>query len=123
MVGVFLCFKKKYLCCEKSTMNKTELTLRIKESVQLADASAQVILYGSQARGTATKNSDWDILILLNKPNVTIKDEQEFRHKLYEIELESGELISTYVYSLIDWETKLSVTPLYKNIKREGVYI
>ena len=28
----------------------------------------RLILYGSQARGTATDASDWDLLIILDKP-------------------------------------------------------
>jgi predicted nucleotidyltransferase len=85
------------------------------------DASAVAILYGSRARGNATKGSDWDILILLNKPNVSVKNEQLFRHKLYGVELAIGQPISTLVYSSYDWNTKLSVTPLYQNIQKEGI--
>ena len=103
--------------------DKNSITDKIKKTVLSIDASAQVILYGSHARGTANKESDWDILILINKPIITIKDEQLFRHQLFEIELETGETISTFVYSLTDWNARMSVTPLYNNIKREGIYL
>ena len=33
-------------------------------------SGAKVILFGSQARGDAKEDSDWDILILLNKDKV-----------------------------------------------------
>jgi len=96
---------------------------QIKRVVRDTDDSAVVILYGSRARGTATAESDWDILILLNKPKVSIKDEQLFRHKLYELELKAGAPISTFVYSMYDWNTKLSNTPLHKNVQREGLIL
>mgnify|MGYP002673241882 CR=1 FL=1 len=32
-------------------------------------ASGKAILFGSQARGTAREDSDWDILIILDKEN------------------------------------------------------
>lgn len=99
------------------------ITQKIKNSVKETDPSAQLILYGSRARGDAKDDSDWDILILLNNTNVSLQDEQKFRHKLYDIELETGQAISTFVYSKQDWETKLSVTPLYYNIKKEGIYL
>ncbi len=99
------------------------VTDKIKEVVKLSDAEAQVILYGSRARGDARKDSDWDILILLNKPNVTLKDEQELRHKLFDVELETGEAISTFVYSLNDWNGKMTITPFYKNVTSEGKYL
>ena len=30
----------------------------------------RLILYGSRARGTATDASDWDLLIILDKPRI-----------------------------------------------------
>jgi uncharacterized protein len=102
---------------------ETDFTDKIKKVVQKENPTAKIILYGSRARGNFLSESDWDILILLNKPNVTFKDEQIIRHQLYDIELETGETISTFVYALNDWNTKLSMTPLYENVKKEGIYL
>ena len=104
-------------------MESNPITDKIKQTVRAADNSAQIILYGSRARGEGKKDSDWDILILLSKPEVSLKDEQVFRHKLYNIELETGQVISTFVYSQSDWSSRMSITPLYQNIKREGIYL
>ena len=81
------------------------------------------MLYGSRARGDAKKDSDWDVLILIDKPRVTFKDEQVFRHNLYDLTLETGQSISAFVYSKKEWNTKQSITPLYQNIKKEGIYL
>lgn len=99
------------------------ITTKIKQTIKLIDANAQIILFGSRARGEAKKDSDWDILILLNKPKVTFQDEQFFRHKLFGVELETGQAISTFVYSLTDWNTKMTVTPFYQNVKEDGIYL
>jgi predicted nucleotidyltransferase len=80
-------------------------------------------LYGSRATGKARKDSDWDILILLDKPTISLKDEQAFRHNLYDVELEIGEPISTLVYSIDDWNTRLSVTPIYQAVKQKGILL
>jgi uncharacterized protein len=104
-------------------MEKELIRQKIKDIIIQENSDAKVILYGSRARGTELQESDWDILVLLNKPSVNFKDEQKIRHKLFEIELETGESISTFVYSQKDWDTRLSVTPLFKNIKREGIYL
>ena len=37
-------------------------------------SGAKVILFGPQARGDAREDSDWDILILLNKDKVELDD-------------------------------------------------
>jgi predicted nucleotidyltransferase len=103
----------------------TDTTVRkqIKEVVAETDSSAMAILFGSRARGDAKKDSDWDVLILLKKNNVSIKDEQAFRHKLYDLELKIGMPISTFVYSLNDWKNKLLYTPLHQNVDREGIIL
>jgi len=48
------------------TGNKNIL-MEIKRLVEEKDASAKIYLYGSRAKGTAKKDSDWDLLILLNR--------------------------------------------------------
>ena len=102
-------------------MIKELILEKIKKSVLSTESDAQVILFGSKARNADTSESDWDILVLLNRPHVTFKDEQRVRNGLFEVELEVEEPISTFVYSLADWNTKMSVTPPYNNVKLEGI--
>jgi predicted nucleotidyltransferase len=94
----------------------------IKSSIRSIDPKAQVIIFGSRARGDARKDSDWDILILTDDP-VSTQIERSFRNNLFDIEIETGEVFSTFVYQKQIWNTKHKVTPLYRNIKREGVRI
>ncbi len=93
----------------------------ISDRIKELDSNAEIILYGSHARGQAKMDSDWDILILLDNQEVTLKTEQKFRHHLFDIELEIGEPISVFVRSKYVWEHKYRITPLYQNIKTEGV--
>jgi predicted nucleotidyltransferase len=95
----------------------------IKSKIRQKNSDAEVILFGSHARGEAHVDSDWDILILLNSLIVTRKTEKEYREELFEVELEIGEPISTFVFSKNDWESKHSITPLYKSIQRDGILI
>ncbi len=85
------------------------------------DPEAEVILFGSHARGQASEESDWDILILIDKPKKNRSVEESYRDEMFQLELELGEPISTFVYSKKDWENKYIFTPLYQNIKKEGV--
>lgn len=95
----------------------------IKSAVKKKDPSADIFLFGSRARGQSTKDSDWDILILLHKHTVNRLLEKEFRDELFEIELEIGEPISTFVFSKSEWESRHAVTPLYQSVKREGIQL
>ena len=102
---------------------KQHIIQLIRQKVNELDTTAEVILYGSRARGDNKRDSDWDVMILLNRKNVDKKDEQIFRHHLLDIELEIGVPISVFVYSKSDWEGKYSITPLFKSIKKEGILI
>jgi len=95
---------------------------RIKKQVKEIDPLADIILYGSRARGDSRPDSDWDILILINSP-ADIETEKIFRHKLYDVELDLGEAVSTYVYNKQEWNSKYWMTPLFKNISNEGILI
>jgi len=92
----------------------------IKTAIRSVDKDAEVILYGSRARGDERPDSDWDILILTNY-NVDLNSERQFRDKLYDIELETGEPLSIFVYSKSDWQTKQKISPFYYNVVNEGL--
>ena len=102
---------------------KQHIIQLIRDKVNELDNTAEVILYGSRARGDNKRDSDWDVMILLNRKNVDKKIEQTFRHHLLDIELEIGVPISVFVYSKSDWEGKYSITPLFKSINKEGILI
>jgi len=100
-----------------------QLINRIVGVVNKTAPHSQVFLYGSRARGTASKSSDWDVLILMDKNKVTFFDETGFMDAFYELELETGEVLSPLIYSKNEWKKKYLHTPLFENIKREGIQI
>jgi uncharacterized protein len=102
---------------------KQHIIQLIRQKVNEIDNTAEVILYGSRARGDNKRDSDWDVMILLKQKNVDKKIEQIYRHHLLDLELEIGVPISVFVYSKSDWEGKYSITPLFKSIKKEGILI
>ena len=98
----------------------------INKILRIADAKypdSEVYLYGSQARGDAKSLSDWDLLILLNSKNVSFDIETKLMDEFYELELETGNIISPLIYSKSDWDINHSITPLYENIQKEGIKI
>lgn len=104
-------------------MNATSSILldSVKARVMEIDPEATVILYGSQARGDAHAESDWDFLILLAIDD-TEAVKRQIRDALFEVELETDEIISSIIEQKEQWED-LKVTPLYQNIEAEGIAI
>lgn len=106
------------------TMIKNKrILLKIKELVKKTEPSATVILFGSFARGQQNKQSDIDVLILVDNEKITYSDEKRIKYPLYDLEFETGMIISTLIISRKDWETRHSITPLYLNVKKEGVQL
>ena len=101
-------------------VNQPEIVQRIKDSVKSLDPKAEIILYGSRARGDERIDSDWDVLVLTDY-FVDLQTESRFRDKLYDLELETGESFSIFVYSKNDWQTKHRITPFYQSITSEGI--
>ncbi len=102
-------------------MNKDSILATISKAIHRKDPTAEAFLFGSRARGDNRPDSDWDILILIDNPDIINEIEDKFRDDLYNLELESGQIISTFVYSKYYWKNRLIFSPLYKDVKKEGI--
>lgn len=103
--------------------NNEQIIQRIVSVVNKTAPQSEVFLYGSRARGDAGIMSDWDVLILMNKKKVSFNDETGFMDAFYELELETGEVLSPLIYAKQEWNKKYTHSPLFENIKREGIRI
>jgi len=101
--------------------NKTQILNNIKNTIKSIDPKATIILYGSFARGDSNSNSDIDLLILVDNKNISPKEKKKIKYPLYEIEFETGQIISPLVLSRFDWESKHRITPFYENVSKEGI--
>ena len=96
---------------------------KIKSAIHDKDPKAVAYLFGSRARGSFRPDSDWDILILVDDNIVTNEIEDKFRDDFYDIEIESGQIISTFIYPKDYWKSILKYSPLYKNVNNEGILL
>ena len=97
-----------------------KVTQLIRQAINQVDNSAEVILYGSRARGDEREGSDWDLLVLTDYP-VNLEKEMELRDPIYDLELERGEAFSIFFYTKKDWSTKHNITPFYESVTLEGI--
>jgi predicted nucleotidyltransferase len=82
----------------------------------------RLILFGSQARGDARPDSDWDLLLLVNKKESTLEDERLYAYPFTKLGWDYGKDFNVKLYSKDEWEER-SFTPFYKNIETEGIII
>ncbi|MFW5823204.1 MAG: nucleotidyltransferase domain-containing protein [Tangfeifania sp.] len=102
-------------------MNSESFIDKISKTIHRQDPSADAILFGSRARGDSQPDSDWDVIILVDEPKVTNEIEDKFRDGLYDLELDSGQIISAFIYPKKYWNSFLTFSPLYQNVSREGI--
>lgn len=100
-------------------MTDAEFLQEVKRYVHEIDPQAEVWLFGSRARGDAREDSDWDFLVLTDKP-VDRNLKSQLRDYLYEVEVSSAKVIGSIIHSKQEWEEDYAVTPLYRNIRRDS---
>ena len=88
---------------------------------QILPEGSRLYLYGSRARGDARPDSDWDLLILLNKkrePN----DFDRFAYPFVELGFEYDMAFKPHYYTLEEWE-KYSFTPFHHNVEQDKIIL
>jgi len=95
----------------------------IKNALHQIVPNAEVILYGSEARGEAHTGSDIDLLILVDKEELSYNEITAITTPLYELELQNNcrITISPLVYTRKQWYNRPFRTPFFINVMNEGV--
>lgn len=103
-------------------MKRDEVIKKIQDVAKDAlPQNSTLLLYGSRARGDARKDSDWDLLILLDKQTLTFRD-YDISLPFRELGWSINEEINPQVYSKKEWDANV-FTPFYKNVEREKIIL
>ena len=77
-------------------MKKKQIIEAMHNKLHEIEPHAKAILFGSRARGTEKEGSDWDVLILLDKPKVTLQDYDKYSYPLRELGWDINEMYSSH---------------------------
>ena len=96
---------------------------RIKQTaISTIPKGGRAILYGSRARGDARKDSDWDILIILDKDTLDQSDYDNVSYPFVLLGCDLGQDINPIMYTTKEWESS-RITPFYENVTRDGIVL
>ena len=104
-------------------MEQAEVINNIKDVArETLPLGSHLLLYGSRARGDAHKGSDWDLLILLDKPLLEECDYDNISFPFTLLGWKIGELISPQMYTKQEWQS-MSFMPYYKNVEQDKIVL
>jgi predicted nucleotidyltransferase len=101
--------------------NEIKALQELKKRVCERFPDAEIILYGSKARGYADEESDIDILILIDS-QINRKLKEEITEITYDIELKYDLVLGKIIENRNFWKSPLAnAMPLHWNIDKEGI--
>ena len=94
----------------------------ISESLKrIIPQGSEILLFGSRARGDNRADSDWDILILLErKGKSTWEDYDTIGYSVNTLFWNLNQDVNTIIQTKSEWQAK-SFTPFYKSVMEDAV--
>lgn len=93
-----------------------KIVTELKKSISLKYDLQEMYLFGSNARGDNSPDSDIDVFVCLSKVNRTI--EEDLFDKAYELELKYDCVIDIFVF---DKNGVYAQLPIYQNVLKDGI--
>ncbi|MHB9036613.1 MAG: nucleotidyltransferase domain-containing protein [Armatimonadota bacterium] len=95
----------------------------LKDIVARYDSQAEIVLYGSTARGRRQPDSDYDLVVITSR-KLSSHEERNLDRDVYGLQLEKGVVLSVIVYAKEQWQDPvLQVSPYRKNVMKEGIVV
>lgn len=85
-------------------MEKAQVLEQIRQAAkEVLPSGSTLYLYGSRARGDARPESDWDLLLLLDKPKLEPDDFSKYSYPIMTMGWDLGEDIRVHSYTKKEW--------------------
>ena len=103
-------------------IDKDDMVKAIRNVLNGIEPNVYAILFGSRARGDAKDGSDWDVLVLIDKPRITLLDYDKYSYPLRELGWDMDEIINPVLFSNKEWNEN-HFTMFNHNVMNEGIAI
>ncbi len=101
-------------------MKKDKVTKELARALRekLGEEVRGIILFGSRARGDFYPDSDYDVIVLVQKKTEELRDKID--EIAWQIGWENEALITIFVYEKARFEND-KYEPLFMNVRKEGI--
>ena len=104
-------------------MNDSNILMRIQTlGKKVLPEGSSVFLYGSRARGDHREDSDYDLVLLLDKDKQRLQDFTDYAYPFMEMGWELGAEINPMLYTRKEWNER-HFTPFYKNVEHDKIVL
>ena len=85
---------------------------------QIIPEGGNLWLYGSRARGDNRNDSDWDLLVLVDKDKIQWSDYDNYAYPFTELGWRIGQTINPVLYSKQEWNAR-HFSSFYHNVQND----
>ena len=103
-------------------VEKEDMIKAMRNVLNGIEPTVQAILFGSRARGDAEEDIDWDVLVLIDNPHVSLSDYDKYSYPLRELGWDMDEIINPVSFSTKEWNEN-HFTIFNHNVGNEGIAI
>ena len=89
---------------------------------QILPEGSTLWLYGSRARGDNRPDSDWDLVVLVDKDKQQLQDFDQYAYPFIELGWKTGTEINPMLYTRKEWQQR-HFTPFYKNVEHDKMVL
>ena len=118
---LYLC-RRKGLRCPHMTNDRNILMQIQTLGRDLLPEGSSLLLYGSRARGDNREDSDFDLVVLLDKDRQQLQDFTDYAYPFMEMGWEIGAEINPMLYTRKEWQER-HFTPFYQNVEHDKIVL
>ena len=111
----------------QNRLTKMNSTKNIVEQIQtlgrkVLPEGSSLLLYGSRARGDNREDSDFDLVVLVDKDRQLLQDFTNYAYPFMEMGWKLGAEINPMLYTRKEWSLR-HFTPFYKNVEHDKIVL